>query len=283
MTNLFSCFNTIVSGLTPIEIIIDEVTTINDCNFIVRPRTEKGWTLDLVFNATDYPWTGDSIFNYWGISGATGTTEYVDNNLSFWLTSDRKIKWKKYEFVDETKNKISSDSTISICTGATTDDFNITITFERNLELLDCDVENSGGVNDQVIEQKVTNAVDTLTGATPIYETIYGLNQKWSYEKEFRFGTLKIYLNGKPIYKLKDWEEVIPSKRGTSYNLVQLFGTGMTEVGNIHLGNCDIKINEINYYEEPLSFIEINNLFQEKENNYNFSSCAGCGESITRL
>lgn len=283
MTNLFSCFNTAVSGLTPLEIIIDNINTINDCDFIVRPRTEKGWTLDLVFNATNYLWTGDSIFNYWGISGATGSTEYIDNNLSFWLTSDKKIKWKKFQYVNETQNIITTDSTISMCTGGTVDDFNITITFERNVELNDCDLENNGGINDLIINQTVTNINDTLTGATPIISTTYGLNGKWTSDKKYRLGTLKMYFNGRPIYKLKNWEEVIPSKRGSNYNLVQLFGNGMTGINNVHLGDCDIIINEINYYEEPLSFIEINNLYQEKENNYNFSLCVDCNDAIVSL
>lgn len=283
MTNLFSCFNNIVSGNTPLQINIDEVTTINDCDFIVRSRTEKGWTVDIVFDSSNYTWTGDSIFYYWGISGSTGSTEYIDNNLSFWLTSDRKIKWKSYRYVNESQNIINTDSTLGICSGSTTGNFNITISFERKYALTDCDLLNNGGINDLILNKTVTNIKDTITGATPIYDITYGLNENWSKDKRYRMGTLKIYLNGKPFYKLDNWEEVIPSQRSSTNKLVQLFGTGMTGVGNIHNGNCYINFLEINYYEEPLSFIEINNLFQTKNNIYNFSNCYDCTDSINSI
>ena len=51
-----------------------------------------------------------------------------------------------------------SDVTPSLCSGATTGDFNITITFERN-NILDgeCEIENLGGVNDLITDTSVSN------------------------------------------------------------------------------------------------------------------------------
>ena len=69
MTNEFSCFNNNLSGLIPLTITIDTQTPIKeDCDdIIIRSRTEKGWTIDMVFNAGGYTWQDNSIFYYWGI------------------------------------------------------------------------------------------------------------------------------------------------------------------------------------------------------------------------
>lgn len=281
MTNQFSCFNNNLSGLLPLQNIIDNVITINDCDFIIRPRTEKGWTVDLVFNANGYSWSGDSVFYYLGITDETLPENYIDNNLSFWLTSDRKIKWKTYKYITDTQNKIITDSTVDLCSGATTDYFNITITFERNREFEQCNLLNMGGANDLIIKADVVNPLLALSGATEIYDYTYGFNDKWIKEVDNRLGTLKIYLNGKPIYKLKNWEEIIPTQRNSTNNLIQSWGTGTTGCDNIHNGTCDINIVEINYYEEPLNFLNINKIFNLKP--YPFDSCNNCYDNILSL
>jgi len=280
MTNLYNCFNDNLSGLIPLTNILDKTITINDCDFIVRPRTEKGWSIDIVFNTNNNIWVDNSIFYYWGISGATGSTEYLDNNLSFSFTSDNKIKWKTYKYIDENTQKIFSDKTESICSGITTDDFNITITFERNKELNECELLNYGGINDSIINKTVINQYSVLTGDTEIYEYTYDLGYKWQKEKYNRLGTLKIYINGKPFYKLKNWEEIVPCKRNTENNIIQTWGTGTTGCEDIHNGFCNFELKEINYYEEPLTFVEINKLFNLKSDNYNFNFCDNCSDNL---
>lgn len=284
MTNEFSCFNNNLSGLIPLTNTIDVLTTINDCDFIIRSRTEKGWTIDMVFNASGYTWQDNSIFYYWGIGGATGATEYIDNNLSFSFTSDNKIKWKTYKYTESGQYKIMSDVTPSLCSGATTGDFNITITFERN-NILDgeCEIENLGGVNDLITDTSVSNIFNAITGATENIVYTYGFDKKWINSKYFRYGTLKIYFNGKPIYKLNNWEEIIPSERGTSYPLIQVWGSGTTGCGDIHDGTCNFEIKEINYYEEPLGFLQVNNLYQSKLTIYDFNPCIDCNDQITGI
>lgn len=284
MTNEFSCFNNNLTGLIPLTNIINEVITINDCDFIIRPRTEKGWTVDMVFNASGDTWQDNSVFYYWGISGATIATDYIDNNLSFSFTSDNELKWKTYKYMDSGQYKIISDTTSPLCTGATIGDFNITITFERN-NTLDgiCELENSGGVNDLITGTTVTNIINTLSGATENVVYGYGFDGKWVNSKSLRYGTLKIYFNGKPIYKLNNWEEIIPSQRGSMCPLIQVWGSGTTGCDEIHNGYCNFEIKEINYYEEPLSFLQINNFYQSKTTIYEFNPCISCNDSITGI
>jgi hypothetical protein len=281
MTNQFSCFNNNLSGLLPLQNIIDNVITINGCDFIIRPRTEKGWTVDLVFNGNGFNWSENSIFYYLGINDESLPENYIDNNLSFWLTSDRKIKWKTYKFISETQNKLMMDETVSICSGITTDFFNVTITFERNREFELCDLVNMGGSNDLIVESKVLNPISSLSGDTELYEYVYGFEQKWIKEVENRLGTLKIYVNGKPLYKLKNWEEIIPTQRNSTNQLIQSWGTGTTGCNDIHNGTCNINIVEINYYEEPLSYIDINKIIELKP--YDFNSCNNCSDNLSGL
>lgn len=265
----------------PLRNIIDDVITINDCDFIIRPRTEKGWTIDLTFNANDYSWSGDSLFYYLGINNEFLPENFIDNNLSFWLTSDRKIKWKTYKFISDTQNKLLMDSSITLCDGATEEYFNITITFKRNREFNDCNLLNKGGSNDLITESKIINPINVLSGSTEEYSYTYGFNEKWVNEVDSRLGTLKMYLNGKPFYSLKNWEEIIPTQRTSTNELTQSWGTGTTGCNDIHNGTCDINIVEINYYEEPLTFIDINKILTLKP--YSFNTCENCMDNMSSL
>lgn len=280
MTNQFSCFNNNLNNILPLENIINEVITINDCDFIVRPRTEKGWTIDLVFNNSGQTWVDNNVFYYFGIKNETVLENYVDNNLSFSLTSDHKIKWTSYKYIDVNQYKTISDETIQLCDDGIINDFNITITFDRYYEFKSCELINEGGTNDLIIDSIVTNPIDVISGSTKIVTNSYGFDKKWVKEKYKRYGVLKIYFNGKPIYKKIDWEEIIPSERNSENPLVQIWGTGTTGYNDIHNGICSIDIKEINYYEEPLSYIEINKLFQEKNKNYNFTQCNSCVDVV---
>ena len=70
------------------------------------------------------------------------------------------------------------------------------------------------------------------------------LNKKWWKEKQYRLGTLKIYINGRPIYKIKDWEEIIPTNRGVQ-PFIQSWGGGTKLMYNIHNGVCCFDIKSI--------------------------------------
>ena len=117
-----------------------------------------------------------------------------------------------------------------------------------------------------------TGSLDWITGATE-YTYVEELNKKWSNERDKRLGTLKIYLNGVRVYKLKDWEEVIPTQRGSENNLVQSWGGGTDGYLNIHTGETQFSILDMNYTEQPLDFIQVRNNFLSRLNSYNFQIC----------
>jgi hypothetical protein len=100
------------------------------------------------------------------------------------------------------------------------------------------------------------------------------VNKKWSNERYNRLGTLKIYLNGKVIYKLKDWEEIIPSYRKSENEIVQVFGGGTTGYNNIHTGNTQFNMLQVKYFEEPLKFPYVRHHYLTSiKPNYNISEC----------
>ena len=260
-----SCITgTTLNTIKPWEIEIDVMYTAYTCNFKVRKRTEEGWTADFVFNREDLPWSSGSTFYYWGIKDETIPAYYIDNNLSFSFTSDGRIKWEsiRYSGYCDTEDGysemtyISSGQTPVMCTGGTSEDFNITITFDRNLDLYgECDLENEGGLNDLVSDFTVLNPMDVLVGDAEETYYIYELNNKWNSERSKRFGTLKIYLNGRPIYKLENWEEIIP--REYENPIVQLWGGGTGGSENLHTGTTEFNIKRVKYFEEPLTFPEV--------------------------
>ena len=77
-------------------------------NPYIRRRTEKGWTLDFVFNKDGNNWDNGSTFYYWGISGETQENLYADNNINsvnnfhatreFFFSFDadlKRIEWRR--------------------------------------------------------------------------------------------------------------------------------------------------------------------------------------------
>jgi len=263
----------------------------------IRTRTEKGWTLDFVFNRDGNSWSDGSTFYYWGISGETEQRKFADNNLSFSFTDDGRIKWEAYRYsgVCETATGytelyyISSGQTPQLCTTDANKDFNVTIVFDRYKKYSGCDLKNSGGKNDmlgwQINEYQDTEVSAVTSTQLMTYESEDEfLNKKWSNERYRRLGVLKIYLNGRPIYKLEDWEEVIPTKRGSEKNLIQTWGGGTTGYLNIHTGETQFNILEVTYTEQPLDFIQIRNNFLTKLNDFDFYICgADCEDDVIGL
>jgi len=259
-----TCLNGLLNDYKPLEFIINESVVIDDCDvFIIKPRTEKGWTLDFVFDKENNTWDESNVFYYWGIKNENEPLNYADNNLSFSFTPDKKILWQTIRYslyCDEISGftptyEIETGMTPTLCIDE--GNFNITITFERYKELKDCDILNEGGLNDLITGYTISNVLNVITGETPNYQLIEVLNQKWLKEKNSRLGILKIYLNGYPIYKLENWEEIIPSKRESENLLVQIWGGGTNGIMNIHNGFTKFNMKSVKYFEEPLNYLNV--------------------------
>lgn len=210
-----------------------------------------------------------------------------------------------------------TDNLDSLCPSGLATDFNVTITFERNYGLTGCDIENKGGQNDLIQGPHVipytdilwnptgdttnfksgsfighanqivtgytmtTGSYDWITGATE-YTYVEELNKKWSEERGSRLGTLKIYLNGERIYKLKDWEEVIPSQRSSENELIQSWGGGTSGSLGLHIGDTQFNLKQINYFEAPLDFVQVRDFVNNTiKPNYDIAKCnAPCENTI---
>ena len=281
-----------LTGLTtPFSVIVNESYTGGTCDFTVRRRTEKGWTLDFVFSGI----TTGSTFYYLGIENDLTNPNYADNNLTFSFTPDNRITWNAYHYsgycnpdtgYTETYYT-ASGQTEPLCLNGISSDFNITIVFDRYKHYFDCDVENQGGFNDLIpgphavpyTNTEVTavtstqivsgytitnNYKDWITGGTITNDFGEYLNKKWAFERDRRLGTLKIYLNGNPIYKVEHFEEVIPSPRQSSLPMVQIWGDSSTKYVT----------KKIQYFEEPLDFVHVKHHFiTETQPNFNVVQC----------
>lgn len=286
---------------------IDEGSGNNNCSPIVRRRTEKGWTLDFVFNREGLSWSSGNIFYYLGVLGDTNSTNnYLDNNLSFRFTNDGKVKWVAHHYSGSCdaslgyrqSNYIATGQTPTLCVTNNTKDFNLTIVFNRYKELTDCDIDNIGGFNDliqgphavefvkpltgvtamtstQIVEgYTITNTIeDWVTGGTITNEYIEKLNKKWANERDSRLGELKFYLNGNLIHTEENWEEIIPSYRDNQ-EMVQSWGGGRDYLtGYLSQSVCCFNMVSIKYYEEPLDFVHVKHNFRTRLNDFDFEIC----------
>ena len=267
----------------------------NNCDFKIDRRPEKGWTVDIVFNREDLPWSSGGTFYYIGTRGTTDITQYADNNLSFSFTSDRRIIWKAIHYSGYCGNSGYTESyytlsgqTPQLCVSGTSEDFEITITFDRYRHLTDCNVENDGGWNDLIrgikpIPYTPESGSSVTSTQTSVYTDAEELNKKWALEKHRRLGVLKIYLNGRPVYKYENFEEIILSERGTQ-PFIQSWGRGTTGSGGIHnSGNGCFNFKRIKYFDEPLDFVHVKHHYlSEIKPNYNVIECVvDCLDTVT--
>jgi hypothetical protein len=269
------------TGVKPWAFKIDSGAGPDNCDGIIKRRPEKGWTLDFVFNREGLNWSQGSIFYYIGVRGDDNIKNYADNNLSFGFTNDGRIKWSaiRYLGICQTNSGytesyyVTNGQTDPLCVTDLNKDFNITITFDRYKRLTDCNLENDGGWNDLITGRTLNNnPLDVMTGATPDYSYPEVLNRKWANERKNRLGILKIYLNGRPIAKIKDFEEVIPSNRGVQ-PFIQSWGGGTPLMMGIHEGVSEFNIKTIKYYEEPLNFVQVYHNFMTRLNEFDFEIC----------
>lgn len=259
----------------------------NDCNYIISRRPQLGWSINFVFNRNGLNW-GDHIFYYWGGLDYENDQNHYDNALSFKFTEDKKIKWVATRYSGTTVSNnyitskiIESDETPQLCVNDDFKDFNITIVFER-LNFTDDPSKNGGWskLNGWKKENIVnTNSAVTSTNIFTFECDNETLNDRWLSEKNKRKGILKIFLNGYLLYKNDDWEEVVPSKR-SQYNMIQSWG-GVTHIDQNHNGITPFLIKKIEYYEEPLDYIQIKNVFKKLSTEYNIELCgSNCIDSV---
>lgn len=289
-TNLISCESSLGGDCCPIDPTLDlrpwqyQFNThggSNNCDFIIERRPEKGWSLDFVFNRQNLPWSLGNTFYFFGVRDEYNQRLYADNNLSFSFTSDGRIKWEAYRYSGACINEvyqetfyIDSGVTPVLCTSGTLKDFNITIVFDRHLRHTECEIENAGGWNDLITGETITNPLDVvLSGDTENYQYIEELNKDWNDERYARLGILKIYLNGWPIYKKDNWEEIVPSKRGFQ-PFVQSWGGGVSGSGGIHLGTTQFNLKRVKYIEDPLNALEVRHHYLvSTKPYYNITEC----------
>lgn len=272
-----------LNSIKPWVITIDEQYTEGNCDFLVRKRTEDGWTLSMTFNKTDLEFSDGKTFYYWGIQDESEESIFADNNLSFSFTNDGEIMWESYRYSGYCQTEsgytemyyVSSGKTPTLCLNGVSNDFNITITFKRNFYLENCEIDNDGGVNDLILSNELdVDLNDWFTGTTFNTVKVEELNKKWNNERDYRLGTLRIFLNGYQIYKIDDWEEVIPSKRGGDNEIVQIFGGGTNGFLNIHSGDTTFNILDVKYFEEPLHPLNVKHYYlTEIKPNYNINEC----------
>jgi hypothetical protein len=308
-----SCLTTNLNDQKPWVVPVDSRYTGDTCDFTVRRRTEKGWTLDFIFNRDEVNWSGGTVFYYVGVDGDNIYTNYLDNNLSFQFTNDGRVKWVAYHYsgycaltgYTETHSLLNGQTPV-LCVTGDTSDFNLTIVFNRYRELIGCDLDNVGGFNDlipgphavpytvdptgytavtstQIVTgYTITNTLeDWVTGGTITTEYVEELNRKWSNERDKRLGDLKFYLNGNLIHTETNWEEIIPSYRDNQ-TIIQSWGGGYnyTYFGNTSK-TCRFNIKSALYYEEPLDFVHVKHNFRTRLNDFDFEICnAPCVDDV---
>jgi hypothetical protein len=145
----------------------------------------------------------------------------------------------------------------------------VDVTWSRYTDFDYCDLKYFGGLSDITtitsLDSLANNTVNLiqppLTHINEFGETIeiVNLNQKWLEEKNYRLGRLKIYVNGKPIYTLENFEEVIPralntdkeKQLGVPFNISWGGGTqGLHE--NLTFSSCSGLTS--GYTQDPESF-----------------------------
>lgn len=261
-----------INTIKPWILNIGENYTGYTCDFTIRRRTELGWTADFIFNRNNLDWNLGNDFFYWGGDvfhptlhdylklsfSPTGRIVYECNRLSGYCHT---VSGFTYSAVTET------GQTEILPSGKTSEDFQITVTFQRYNEYYGCDIANEGGYNDLITGVTVNNIRDVITGATESVTYNEGLSEKVWNERNKRLGIFKIYLNGGLLFKKENFEEiiVIPEVSGETLNMV--VGSGYSG-----LTDTNFEILSFQYYESPLNFIEVkHNFISYAKENFNIS------------
>jgi len=145
--------------------------------------------------------------------------------------------------------------------------------FERNAYFECKDLSYLGGLG--VIEQEVFTATSAnnsislvmppitheegYSGYTPAKTTQVHINDLWLQEREYRLGTLKIFVNGKLLMVCEDFEEIIPRPLNTfkerqvavPFNISVGGGTQGLKDNLTFSGGCPPEISDIVYQQDP--------------------------------
>lgn len=249
----------------------------------IKRRNELGWSVDMIFNRETLDWSEGSTFYFWGTADNTNNENHFDSALSFSFTNDGRIKWTTTRYSGYTNNNeyvetsyVETEQTPQLCTNDNNKDFKVTVVFERYRYINSEDLRKYGGWNKLRGWEVVPYEANEITAVTSTQISTFNCeketpNINWENDEIFRLGVLKIYLNGRPIYKKDNWEEVIPSNRG-ELPFIQSWG-GMIHPISTYNGKCNFNIKSIKYYEKPLDFIEVRNSFINEINDYDFSIC----------
>lgn len=145
--------------------------------------------------------------------------------------------------------------------------------FERNV-YFDCkDLDYLGGLG-PIVEQVYTatsanNSVSLVmppitheegySGYTPAKTTQVHINDLWLQQREFRLGTLKIFVNGRLFMVCEDFEEIIPrplntykeKQVGVPFNISVGGGTQGLKDNLTFSGDCPAELSGITYQQDP--------------------------------
>ena len=98
--------------------------------------------------------------------------------------------------------------------------FQVNVVWERNTFFEGCELFDKGGLGNITKLQYLNSLANNATSLImPPYTNgqqeslqieLVNLNKKWLDEKKYRKGKLKFYVNGKLIYTIEDFEEIIP-------------------------------------------------------------------------
>ena len=147
--------------------------------------------------------------------------------------------------------------------------FMVNCVWERNSYFDTCDLLYRGGLDSitkfYYVNSLAGNSVSLITvpytqsGATPAEQVeVVNLNEEWLIEKDYRLGSLKIYINGRLFFVINGFEEVIPrglntekeKQIGVPFNI----GWGGSTQGlreSLTFSACPESLSGLTYQQDP--------------------------------
>jgi hypothetical protein len=262
--------NTVTPTCTPTCTTCTDCTDCDDCypedNTSIEDTCEKDPLFDSMSNNIAFKLCGDpknpsigvKVLRFTGGCEVTGTcvtgqTYVTGYTIQEWCTPPI------YEYCQEDNPAFLNNEHW----------FLLDVVWERNMNLEDCDLWWFGGLGDITkVEYLESLAGNTQALINPPYTnnklnsetvTLTNLNEKWLDDEKYRKGTLKIYVNGKLIYTIDDFEEIIPralntdkeKQVGVPFNISWGGGTqGLHE--NLIPSSCENLSSD--YIQDPESF-----------------------------
>lgn len=229
-------------------------------------RVEKGWTAEFILNYSGATAPLKNVLFYMGKieNGLSGTTtsgetkDFIDNNFLIYLDSNNKVIIKQIKYKTDCDcdtpsnviNEVLHKSNVTIPTGVTNQ--HLVIIFERDLKL-----------NSEEMKYKGNN-LDCSNFP----------NNHWYDGQKFRFGKIKIYLNGLLKTTISGVEE--PVFRDTTFDLPFVQGWGISDENSYYLtdlynmaGSFTGNIIRGRFYNCVLNYDDIKTNFELFSDTYN--------------